>query len=139
MCLTCARFHQLFPRYATLLRRIRLHETAIDRQVVPLHQSDFQTTRHDLFKQLLEQFRLLKSSVPILRERGVMWNLLVEAQTGEPAPGQMHAQFLHQLPLAGDAVQVADQQDAQQKLGINRGPTGLTVAVFQLRPYKLKT
>ena len=33
-------------------------------------------------------------------------NLLIEAQTGEPAPRQVHAQFLHQLPLAGDAVQI---------------------------------
>jgi hypothetical protein len=48
------------------------------------------------------------------RERGVMRGLLIEAQTGEPAPRQVHAQLLHQLPLTGDAVQVADQQDAQQ-------------------------
>jgi hypothetical protein len=47
--------------------------------------------------------------------------------------------MLHQLALAGDAVQIADQQNAQQKLRINRGPTGLTVAVFQLLPYKLET
>jgi len=43
-----------------------------------------------------------------------MRDLLIEAQTREPAPRQMHAQFLHQLALAGDAVQIADQQDAQQ-------------------------
>ena len=61
-----------------------------------------------------------------------MRDLLIEAQTGEPAPGQMHAQFLHQLALAGDAVQIADQQNAQQQLGINRRSTGLAVAVFQL-------
>jgi hypothetical protein len=33
----------------------------------------------------------------------------------------MHAQFLHQFAFAGDAIQIADQQDAQQKLGINGG------------------
>ena len=46
-----------------------------------------------------------------------MRDLLIEAQTGEPAPRQMHAQFLDQLALAGDAIQLTDQQDAQQKLG----------------------
>jgi hypothetical protein len=35
----------------------------------------------------------------------------------KPAPGQMHAQFLHQLALAGDAIQIGNQQDAQQELG----------------------
>jgi len=33
-------------------------------------------------------------------ERGVMRDLLIETQTGEPAPRQVHAQFLHQLPYS---------------------------------------
>jgi len=41
-----------------------------------------------------------------------MWDLLIEAQTGEPAPRQVHAQFLHQFALTGDAVQITDQQYA---------------------------
>ena len=67
-----------------------------------------------------------------------MRDLLIEPQTGEPAPGQMHAQFLHQSAFAGDAVQVADQQDAQQKLGINRRSASVAVAVFQPLPHELK-
>ena len=47
--------------------------------------------------------------------------------------------FLHQPALTGNAVQIADQQNAQQQLRINRGPTGFTVVVFQLLPHKLKT
>ena len=62
------------------------------------------TMRHNLLKQLLEQLRLLESPVPILGERGVMRNLLIESQSGKPAPCQMHAQLFHQLALAGDAV-----------------------------------
>jgi hypothetical protein len=60
---------------------------------------------HDLFKQLLEQFRLLKPSMPVFRKCGVIWDLLIEALTGEPAPRQMHAQFLYQLAFTADAVQ----------------------------------
>src|SRR3984893_10341513 len=67
-----------------------------------------------------------------------MRNLLIETQTGEPAPRQVHAQFLYQFPFAGDAVQVADQQNAQQQLGINRGAAGIAVTRFQLLPYKGK-
>jgi len=44
----------------------------------------------------------------------------------------MHAQFLDQLALTGDAVQITDQQDAQQKLWINRRTPRLAVAVLQL-------
>ena len=96
--------------------------------------SDLRTSRkataiHDLFEQLLEQFRFLKPFMPVFRKRGVMWDLLIEAETGEPAPRQMHAQFLHQVALVGDAVQIADQHNAQQQqLGIDRGATRLAVA-----------
>jgi len=86
---------------------------------------------HDLLKQLLEQFRRLKASVPVLREGGVMRNLLIETQAGEPAPRQMHVQFLDQLALAGNAVQIANQQNAQQELGIDRGASGFAIAVLE--------
>ncbi len=76
--------------------------------------------------------------MPVFRKRGVMWDLLIETQTGEPAPRQMHAQFLHQLPLAGDAIQIADQENAQQKLGINGRTPGIAVTRFQLLPHKGK-
>src|SRR6266849_3799165 len=126
----------MLARNAAPLVGVGLDETAIDRQVVPLHQSDFKTARHDLLKQLLEQFRFLKTSVPILRERGMMRNLLIEAQSRKPAPSQMHSQFLDQLALTGNAIQVADQEDAQQKLRINRWTARLAIAVLQLFAHK---
>src|SRR5215472_13112145 len=42
------------------------------------------TLAYDLFEQLLEQLRLLKPPVSVLGERGMMRNLLIEAQPGEP-------------------------------------------------------
>ena len=60
-------------------------------------------------------------------------------RTGEPAPRQMHAQFLHQFAFAGNAVQMTDQENAQPEFGINRGATGLAVAGSQSLPHKLKT
>jgi hypothetical protein len=50
----------------------------------------------------------------------------------------MHAQFLHQLPLTGNAIQVADQQNAQQKFGIDGRAAHLAVTRLQLLPHKLK-
>ena len=107
--------------------------------MLALHQSHFHALPHDLLKQLLKQLRLLKPPVPVLGECGVVRDLLIEPQPGEPSPRQMHAQFFHQFAFAGDAVQIADQQNAQQKLGINRRPARLTVAVFQLLPHELET
>ena len=49
----------------------------------------------------------------VLRECGVMRNLLIEAESGKPAPSQMHLQLLNQFALAGNTIQIADQQDAQ--------------------------
>ena len=68
-----------------------------------------------------------------------MRHLLIEPQTDEPSPRQMHAQFLHQLTLAGDAVQIADQQNAQQQLGVNRRSASVAVTFFQLLAHEGKT
>ena len=57
-----------------------------------------------------------------------MRDLLIEAQAGEPAPRQMHAQWLHQFAFAGAAVQIADQHSAQQELEIDRWATRLAIA-----------
>ena len=61
-----------------------------------------------------------------------MGNLLIEAESGKPAPGQMHLQFLDQLALARDPIEIADQQDAQQKFWIDRGSARIAVGVLQL-------
>src|SRR5215467_9735343 len=76
--------------------------------------------------------------MPVLGKGRVMRNLLIEAQAGKPAPSQVHAQFFHQFAFAADDIQIADQQNAQQQFGINRGPTGITVAALQLLSQKLE-
>ena len=76
--------------------------------------------------------------MPILGERGVMRNLLIETQPREPAPSQMHPQLFHQPALAADAVQIANQQNAQQQFGVNRRPPSLAVTILQLLPHKLE-
>ena len=48
------RFRQLLAWNAAFLGRVRFQETAIDRQVLSLHQSHFHTLQHDLLKQFLE-------------------------------------------------------------------------------------
>ena len=86
-------------------------------QEIP-HHSTFSKNRHGhfqpsrVFQEMFE--RIVEQSMAVFREGGVMRNLLIKPWTDEPAPRQMHAQLLHQLALAADPVQVANQQNAQQ-------------------------
>src|SRR6201993_1946246 len=125
-------FRQLLPRNAARPAGIRWKEAAIHGQVLALDQSGFPAAIHDLFKELLKEVRLLKASMTVLGKRRVMGNLLIEAESGKPAPGQMHLQFLDQLALAGDTIEIADQQDAQQEFRIDRGSACIAVGVLQL-------
>src|SRR2546428_11657921 len=67
-----------------------------------------------------------------------MRNLLIEAQTREPAPRQVHAQFFQQLPLTGDAVEIPQQQDPQQHFRINRRSPRFAVGCTQLLTNKIE-
>ena len=125
-------FRQLLTRDAARPAGIRGDKAAIDRQVFALDESSLPATVHDLFKQLLEQIGLEETAMTVLGKRRVMGNLLIEAESGKPAPGQMHLQFLDQLALAGDAVEIADQQNAQQEFRIDRGSARIAVGVLQL-------
>ncbi len=66
---------QLFSSNAAPVVGIGLDEAAIYRRVVAFYESGLPAARHDLFKQLFEQFRLLEPSVPVPGERGVVRNL----------------------------------------------------------------
>src|SRR6476620_4105596 len=116
--------------------RIGLDEAAVHRHVLALHQSSLYAAADDLLKDLLKQIRFLESTMPVLGKRGVMRNLLIEAQSGEPAPCQMHTQLFHQSPFARDPVEIADQQQAQQQFRVDRWPSRIAVGVLQPGSYK---
>jgi hypothetical protein len=93
----------------------------------------------DALEQLLKQIRLLEAPVPVLGKGRVVRNLLVETQPGEPAPRQVHAQLLDQLPLTRDAVQITEQQYTQQHFRIDRRPAGFAVGIAQFFANKVET
>src|SRR6201987_154019 len=93
---------------------------------------------HDLFKQLLKQIGLEETPMTVLGKRGVMGNLLIEAESGKPAPSQMHLQVLDQLAVAVNTIEIADQQDTQQEFRIHRGPARIAVGVLQLLPNEIE-
>ena len=91
---------------------------------------------NDPLEEVEEERRFLKAAVPILGKRGVVRNLLIEAQPGKPAISQVHPNLLDQAALTGNAVQVSDQQNAQEHFGIDRRPTRVAVARLQGLAYK---
>src|ERR1700756_5328952 len=125
-------FRQLLPRNAARPAGIRCKEAAIHGQVLALDYPSFQAAIHNLFKELLKEVRLQETSMTVLGKRGVMGNLLIEAESGKPAPSQMHLQLLDQLALAGNTIEIADQQDTQQEFRIDRGSARIAVGVLQL-------
>jgi len=80
------RFRQLLSWTPAVLGGVRFDEAGIHRQLLALHQPHLHTLPHDLLEQLLEQLRFLEPPVPVLGEHGVMRNLLIETQPGEPPP-----------------------------------------------------
>src|SRR5271166_3360835 len=65
-----------------------------------------------------------------------MRNLLIETETSEPAPSKMHAQFLNEFALTADAIQITDQQNAQQELWIDGWTPSFAIAVLKSLAYE---
>lgn len=61
---------------------------------------------------------------------------LIEPDPREPAIRQVHADLFHQPPLAGDAVEIANQENAQQNLRVDRRPAGVAVVGPQARAHE---
>ena len=59
------------------------------------------------------------------------WNFLVEAEASEPVISKMHPNILNQAALAGDSVQIANQQNSKQNFWIDRRPPCMAVARLQ--------
>jgi hypothetical protein len=51
----------------------------------------------------------------------VVRHFLIKLKPGEPSISQVHPHFFHQAPLAGDAVQVSDQQILRSSSGSIEG------------------
>jgi len=97
-----------------------------------LHEPDVDALSHDALEEIAEDRRITKAAVPIFGKRRMIWNRLVEDQTRKPSVGKVQTDLVKQPPLTRDSVEIADQQDAQQNLGIDRRPANLTVEWRQL-------
>lgn len=63
----------------------------------------------------------------VLGERRVIGDSVFQAQTTEPAVGQVKVDFLAEPALGTDTQAVADDEHADHELGIDRRPAGVAV------------
>lgn len=58
-------------------------------------------------------------------------NVLIEAQAGAPAVGQVHPNIFDQAPLAGDSIEYPISRMRGSTSGIDGRTPSVTVALFQ--------
>ena len=59
-------------------------------------------------------------------------HLVIEVQAAEPAERQPIGDLLAQPPLRANAVAVADEEHADEQLGVDGRPAGVTIMVGEL-------
>src|SRR5689334_17169527 len=59
---------------------------------------------------MAKRLALAEPAVPILGERGVIWNPVLQPQATEPAVGQVQMNLLAQPALGADAKAIADHK-----------------------------
>jgi hypothetical protein len=65
--------------------------------------------------------------VPVLGERRVVGHLAVEPEPAEPSVREVEVDLLAQPLLRADAEAVADDQDQDHQLGIDRRPPEMAI------------
>src|SRR6185437_4176400 len=98
------------------------------------HQAFGHTAPNHRLEHLAQQVGITEAAVARLRKGRVVRNLAVEAETTEPAIGEVQVHLIAQPPLRADAKTVADDQHANQQLRIDRRPSYLAVEWGQVRP-----
>src|SRR3979411_997904 len=79
-----------------------------------------------------EDIALADPFQPVLGERRVVGNRIIEIEPTEPPVCEVEPYLLAQLPLRADAEAVADDKHPDQQLGIDRRPADVAVEWTQL-------
>src|SRR3989454_6737212 len=110
-----------FDRHETVVAGVGPDERAVGADV-PTHQPLGHRPIHRRVEQSLQDAGLVEAPPAILTERRGVPRLLVEVEPHKPAQRHVALQLHHELPVAGDAQEVAADQRQEQLLGRNRRP-----------------
>ena len=119
-------------RLRTALVSVSCDQTGINRKALTTDKTSPNAGRHDAFEYTAKNIMAAKALVAGAREGGVIWNFVLDAEAAEPAIGEVDLDFPAQRPLGADAENVADDEQPDHQLGINRWPAHLWVVGRQL-------
>jgi hypothetical protein len=103
------------------LSQQRLHQRAVDGEVIIRQQRRHLPVREDRLQELLGNVGF-QQPVAVLGVGRMIPDRVVDAEPDKPAKQQIVIELLHQLALGPDRVERLDQRAAQQSLGCDRGP-----------------
>ena len=86
-----------------------------------------QTLADDAFKHLAQHVAVAEPVVPVDRKRRMVGNLVFKAEPAKPAIDQIKLDLLAQPALRADRIAIADQENPDHQLRINRWVSGVTV------------
>jgi hypothetical protein len=85
-------------------------------------------------EQPTQQVAVAEPAVPVLGKGRMVGHGAVQAQAAKPAIGEVQVDLVAKPPLGADAAAIADQQHADDQLGIHRGTADGAVVGLELPP-----
>ena len=115
-----------------LLVRIRLDQAGIDGETLTTHQAFLDAAPDGRLEQFAQEITVTEAAMPVLREGRVVGHIALQPEPAEPAIGQVEMNFLAKAPLRADAEAIADEQNPDHQLRVDRGSAGLAVQGSQM-------
>src|SRR6478736_1397134 len=117
----------LVTRHAFPLIDVRLDQAGVDRERLAADQTDRNAGGHHALEHASEYLALAEALVPGAREDRVVRDLVLNAQTTEPAVRQIDLNLGTDLSLRPDRKDVAHQQHSDHQFRGDRGASGVAV------------
>ena len=102
-------------------------QARIDRETVAADEISLDAGSDDALEHLAENIVLAEALVAGAREGGVIGNLVLDAETAEPAVGEVELHFAAERAFRADREHVADDEHPDHQFRIDRGPAGVRI------------
>ena len=88
---------------------VRFDHTCVDGEALASNQAGVHAGPHHVLEDTTEKIAFAKEPMPVLREGRMIGNRAIEAETAEPAIGEIEIDLLAQTTLGTDAETISDK------------------------------